>query len=93
MLVVLMPESVLCIQIGDGDIVGVQPDGAALLPVPGGSESRRPQDHEPLPGDCARFVQTGDRRSFDLAGRSGVPRHRRVREFSGFRTMATGSER
>lgn len=34
MLVVWMPSSVLCIQIGDGDIVAVQPDGSALLPVP-----------------------------------------------------------
>src|SRR5271165_1293424 len=34
MLAVGMPASVLCIQIGDGDIVAVQPDGSALLPVP-----------------------------------------------------------
>jgi serine/threonine protein phosphatase PrpC len=35
MLAVLMPEIVLCIQIGDGDIVVVERDGSAMLPVPG----------------------------------------------------------
>jgi hypothetical protein len=31
---VWLPSALLCIQIGDGDIVCVQPDGSALLPVP-----------------------------------------------------------
>ncbi|MGO9342843.1 MAG: protein phosphatase 2C domain-containing protein [Acidimicrobiales bacterium] len=35
MLAVMMPSTVLCIQIGDGDIVVVERDGSALLPVPG----------------------------------------------------------
>lgn len=34
MLAVWTPQFVLCIQIGDGDILCVQPDGTALLPVP-----------------------------------------------------------
>ncbi len=35
MLAVLMPSTILCIQIGDGDIVVVERDGSAMLPVPG----------------------------------------------------------
>ncbi len=35
LLAVWMPSSVLCIQIGDGDVVAVEPDGSVLQPVPG----------------------------------------------------------
>ena len=34
LLAVFLPSTLLCIQIGDGDIVAVQPDGSALIPVP-----------------------------------------------------------